>query len=65
MLKMALFSTCMGRACGVVALFVRDGTLSYTGTGLLMGLFVLFVMQSIAYQYRFAFREGDVYKRQV
>ena len=23
-------------ACGVVALFVRDGTLSYTGTGLLM-----------------------------
>ena len=26
--------------------------------GLLMGLFVLFVMQSIAYQYRFAFREG-------
>lgn len=45
-------------ACGVVALFVRDGTLSYTGTGLLMGLFVLFVMQSIAYQYRFAFREG-------
>ena len=36
-------------ACGVVALFVRDGTLSYTGTGLLMGLFVLFVMQSIAY----------------
>ena len=39
-------------------LFVRDGTLSYTGTGLLMGLFVLFVMQSIAYQYRFAFREG-------
>lgn len=23
-----------------------------------MGLFVLFVMQSIAYQYRFAFREG-------
>ena len=38
--------------------FVRDGTLSYTGTGLLMGLFVLFVMQSIAYQYRFAFREG-------
>lgn len=45
-------------ACGVVALFVRDGTLSYTGTGLLMGLFVLFVMQSIVYQYRFAFREG-------
>ena len=45
-------------ACGVVVLFVRDGTLSYTGTGLLMGLFVLFVMQSIAYQYRFAFREG-------
>ena len=42
----------------MVALFVRDGTLSYTGTGLLMGLFVLFVMQSIAYQYRFAFREG-------
>ena len=45
-------------SCGVIALFVRDGTLSYTGTGLLMGLFVLFVMQSIAYQYRFAFREG-------
>lgn len=45
-------------ACGVLIVFVRDGTLSYTGTGLLMGLFVLFVMQSIAYQYRFAFRDG-------
>lgn len=45
-------------ACAVVVFFVRDGTLSYTGTGLLMGLFVLFVMQSIAYQYRFAFRDG-------
>ena len=33
-------------ACGVVALFVRDGTLSYTGTGLLMGLFVLFVRET-------------------
>ena len=60
-------------ACGVVALFVRDGTLSYTGTGLLMLLFVIFVLFSIvyqhqfiygeryepiSYQYRFAFREG-------
>ena len=28
-------------ACGVLAVFVRDGELSYTGTGLLMLLFVL------------------------
>lgn len=30
-------------ACGVLAVFVRDGELSYTGTGLLMLLFVLFI----------------------
>ncbi|MGG6495381.1 UNVERIFIED_CONTAM: hypothetical protein NY603_20900, partial [Bacteroidetes bacterium 56_B9] len=29
-------------ACGVLAVFVRDGELSYTGTGMLMLLFVLF-----------------------
>ncbi len=34
-------------ACGVLAVFVRDGEWSYTGTGLLMLLFVLFVLTSI------------------
>ena len=33
-------------SCGVIALFVRDGTLSYTGTGLLMLLFVIFVLST-------------------
>ena len=33
-------------ACGVLAVFVRDGELRYTGTGLLMLLFVLFVLGS-------------------
>ena len=42
-------------ACGVLAVFVRDGELSYTGTGLLMGLFVLFVLTSIVFQHRFTY----------
>ncbi len=45
-------------ACGVLVLFVRDGTLSYTGTGLLMCLFVLFVMLSIVYQHHYSYGEG-------
>lgn len=45
-------------ACAVLAAFVRDGTLSYTGTGLLMGLFVLFVLLSIVYQRRYIYGEG-------
>mgnify|MGYP002917525999 CR=1 FL=1 len=44
-------------ACGVLAVFVRDGELSYTGTGLLMGLFVLFVLTSIVFQHRFTYGE--------
>ena len=47
-------------ACGVLALFVRDGQLSYTGTGLLMLLFVLFILMSIAFQHQFAYGEGIV-----
>lgn len=46
-------------ACAVLALFVRDGTLSYTGTGLLMLLFVMFVMTSILYQHRFIYGEAS------
>ena len=45
-------------ACGVLVLFVRDGELSYTGTGLLMLLFVLFVLMSIAFQHEFTY--GDM-----
>lgn len=45
-------------AVAVLAIFVRDGTLSYTGTGLLMFLFVLFVMISIVYQHHFIYGEG-------
>ena len=45
-------------ACGVLAIFVRDGTLSYTGTGLLMFLFVVFVMTSIVYQHHYIYGEG-------
>lgn len=41
--------------CLVLTFFVRDGVLSYTGTGLLMALFVLFVLQNITYQYRYLF----------
>ena len=48
-------------ACGVLAVFVRDGELSYTGTGLLMLLFVLFVMMSIVFQHKFTY--GDTIKR--
>lgn len=44
-------------ACGVLVLFVRDGTLSYTGTGLLMALFVLFVLVSIVYQHHYIYGE--------
>lgn len=47
-------------ACGVLALFVRDGTLSYTGTGLLMALFVLFVLISIVYQHNYIYGEPSV-----
>lgn len=42
-------------ACLVLVFFVRDGSLSYTGTGLLMLLFVIFVLRSIMYQYRFLY----------
>ena len=45
-------------ACGVLVLFVRDGELSYTGTGLLMLLFVLFVLMSIVFQHEFTY--GDM-----
>ena len=44
-------------ACGVLAVFVRDGELSYTGTGLLMLLFVLFILMSIAFQHNFTYGE--------
>lgn len=44
-------------ACAVILLFVRDGTLSYTGTGLLMLLFVVFIFQNILYQHRFLYNE--------
>lgn len=44
-------------ACLVLLLFVRDGALSHTGAGLLMALFVLFVMESIVYQYRLVYDE--------
>ena len=40
-------------ACGVLAVFVRDGELSYTGTGLLLLLIVLIVKKSIVYQHKF------------
>ncbi len=42
-------------ACAVLAFFAQDGTLSHTGAGLLMALFVLFVLQSIVYQYRLVY----------
>lgn len=45
-------------ACAVVLVFVRDGAISYTGTGLLMALFVAFVLQSIVYQYRYLYAVG-------
>ena len=47
----------LAAACGVLALFVRDGTLSYTGTGLLMLLFVVFILSSIVYQHQFIYGE--------
>lgn len=45
-------------ACGVLALFIREGTLSYTGTGLLMFLFVVFVLISIVYQHHYIYGEA-------
>lgn len=45
----------LGAACLVLVFFVRDGSLSYTGTGLLMLLFVVFILQNILYQYRFLY----------
>ena len=44
-------------ACLVLVFFVRDGTLSDTGTGLLMVLFVVFVLESIVCQYRFLYED--------
>lgn len=44
----------------VLVLFVRDGQLSYTGTGLLMLLFVLFMLQSITCQLHYAVK-GDLH----
>ena len=44
-------------ACAAVTLFVRGGKLSYTGNGILMALFVVFVLQSIVYQYNAAYNE--------
>lgn len=45
-------------AAGVLALFVRGGRLSYTGTGLLMLLFTLYTLYSIACQYRLDHSDG-------
>lgn len=44
-------------SCVVLFLFVRDDTLSYTGTGLLMFLFVVFVLISIVYQHHYIYGE--------
>lgn len=44
-------------SCAVLLLFVRDGLLSYTGVGILMALFVLFVMENIVYQHRMIYEE--------
>ena len=44
-------------ACLVLVFFAGDGVLTHTGAGLLMGLFVLFVLESILYQYRLAYDE--------
>ena len=44
-------------SCAVLLLFVRDGLLSYTGLGLLMGLFVVFVMENIVYQHHIVYEE--------
>ena len=45
-------------ACAVVMIFVRDGSLSYTGTGLLMLLFVVFILMNIAFQHQFSYGES-------
>ena len=39
---------------------MRDGTLSYTGTGLLMFLFVVFVLISIVYQHHYIYGERSI-----
>ena len=57
---LALCMTLLLAACGVLAVFVRDGELSYTGTGLLMLLFVLFILMSIVFQHKFTY--GDTIK---
>ena len=54
----ALLCLLLLAACLVLLLFVRDGLLSYTGVGLLMALFVLFVLENIVYQRRFIYGEG-------
>ena len=53
-------TTLLALACLVVLVFVRHGTLSYTGTGLLMLLFVIFILQNIVYCHRFTYNE-DLY----
>ena len=53
-------TTLLALACLVLLIFVRHGTLSYTGTGLLMLLFVIFILQNIVYCHRFSFNE-DLY----
>lgn len=40
------------------AAFANGGTLSHTGAGLLMALFVVFVLESIVYQHRLVYDEG-------
>lgn len=44
--------------CAVLLLFANGGTLSHTGAGLLMALFVVFVLESIVYQHRLVYDEG-------
>ncbi len=44
-------------SCLVLLLFVRNGALSYTGTGLLMLLFVVFVLENIVYCHRATYNE--------
>ena len=46
-------------ACLVLLFFVRDGRLSYTGVGLLMALFVVFVLDNIVYQHHFIYGDTD------
>lgn len=46
-------------SCLVLLIFVRDGLLSYTGVGLLMALFVVFVLENIVYQHRFVYQDPE------